>query len=436
MFRIRIGLAVVLFCALSMQSFSDEINAEDIRLSALLNPADTERILLVGFSDSHIDRIQNAGTSTSYRRRGPYKGSTWSQRITSQIEEKYGLLKLSEWPMTEIGLHCAVYQVPADFSVQKTIELLSLDKEVDVVHRMHQFRTEGHHYNDPYYQLQSNMHQMDIERAHSRATGKNVTIAVIDTGVDMGHPDLAGQFEFTKNFVSEISADFTNDMHGTAVTGIIAARMDNHTGIIGVAPDAKIIALKACWSDQPGSFEAICNSFTLALAVNTAIRLDVDVLNMSLAGPEDPLLEKLLKKAEENGIVVVAADPGQKDRTDRFPASMEGVIPVQALLNLPDDRPFGENAINAPGEHILTTFPYGTYDFVSGSSLAAAQVSGLIALMLELNPGLNADQAKAILQKSHGKTKKSKVDNLFSSLNAGQAIQSICEEIRCPVKHN
>jgi subtilisin family serine protease len=425
---------MVLFCAISMHALSAEVDSEAIRLSAVFTPADSDRILLVGFSDSHIDRIQNAAASTSYRRRGPYKSSTWSRRITSRIEEQYGLLMLSEWPMTEIGLHCAVYQVPVDLSVEKAIESLSQDGQVDVVQRMHQFSTEGHRYNDPYYRLQSNMHQMDIEQAHSRATGKNVTIAVIDTGVDMGHPDLAGQFEFTKNFVSAISSGFTNDIHGTAVTGIIAARKDNQTGIIGVAPDVKIIALKACWPNQPGAFEAICNSFTLALAVNTAIRLDVDVLNMSLAGPEDPLLEKLLKKAKQNRIIVVAADPGQKDRKDRFPASMEEVIPVQPMLDWPDDRSFSEDAINAPGEHILTTFPYGTYDFVSGSSMAAAQVSGLIALMLELNPELNADQVKAILQKSHGKSKPSNIDHLVSSLNAGRAIQSICEEIRCPVK--
>ena len=416
------NLLIALFC-----------RAGEIETSALFDPAKADQLLLVAFSDSHIDRIQHTASPTVYRRRGPYKSSTWSQRVSAQIEADYGVRMLSEWPMTEIGLHCVVYEVPAGLSVPAAMDLLHQDPRVVIVQRMHQFKTEGRLYNDPYYPLQVNLHEMDIEHAHRRATGKAVTIAVIDTGVDMDHPDLIGQFEFSENYVSKLSRGFKNDLHGTAVSGVMVARKDNQAGIIGVAPDAKVIAQKACWPSRPGSFAAICNTFTLALALNTAIRSDVDVLNMSLAGPKDGLLEKLLARAIAKGILVVAADPGAKEPENRFPATLDGVIGVRVREK--DAKASSDGtAINASGDHILTTLPYGTYDFVSGSSLAAAQVSGLLALMLELDPELSANQASAILRRANERSEPGKSGSFPIALNADAAIQTLCKAIRCPAK--
>ena len=130
--------------------------------------------------------------------------------------------------------------------------------------------------------------------------------------------------------MTEVSSGFSGDKHGTAIAGVIAARANNGMGIVGIAPGAKLIALKACWPTPSGSIEAVCNSFTLALAINTAIKMGVDILNLSLTGPEDPLISKLLKIATGRGIVVVAADPGTSSPTaHRFPALMEDVIAVQ-----------------------------------------------------------------------------------------------------------
>ena len=431
MLKLRFVLPLVFLSLITLRTESLELNSEQNYQSALLNPANAKRILLVGFFDKHIDRIQNVTTSTGYRRRGAYSSSTWSKRITSQIEEQYGLLKLSEWPMTEVGIHCAIYLLSAELSVTKTMESLSKDERVDIVQRMHQFKTEGYFYNDPYYQLQNNMDQMGIEQAHASSTGKNVSIAVIDTGIDIEHPDLAGQITMNKNFATTISASFASDMHGTAVAGIIAARKNNEIGIIGVAPDASIIALKACWPDWEGSFKAICNSFTLALAVNTAIRLGVNILNMSLTGPEDPLLTILLNKAQQKGIFIVVADPGIKASEHRFPASHQGVIPVQAIKEIHSGQELNEKVIKASGDHILTTLPNGTYDFVSGSSLAAAQVSGVIALMLELNPDLKVDQTKTILLQSVLTAGTNENNEQWLGLNAGKAVQYLCEEKFC-----
>ena len=233
--------------------------------------------------------------------------------------------------MSEVGVHCVVYQVPAGASVTETMQKLSQDTRVTIVQNMHLFKTEAHQYNDPYFKLQANLQQMQISQAHGKTTGKNITIAMIDTGVDLTHPDLIDQIKQNENFAYRISPDFSNDKHGTAVAGIMVARKDNGTGIIGIAPDAKLIALKACWPHQTDSIEAVCNSFTLALAVNTAIKTGAKILNMSLTGPQDAFLELLLNKAIEKGIIVIAADTGLAKKDENFPASLKDVISVQSL---------------------------------------------------------------------------------------------------------
>jgi subtilase family protein len=425
-------LLFLLLTVFSTLTYSDELAFDTTAFAAFSDHQTTERILLIGFPDQHMHRIQRASISSSYRRRGSYQSSTWSERITSNIENEYHLQKLTEWPMTEVGVHCAVYLVPADQSMEKIIAELVQDERVQIVQRMHQFKTRIHQYNDPYFILQKNLHEIQINLVHSIATGRNVTIAMIDTGVDTEHPDLAGQIEVAKNFAVGISSSFANDMHGTAIAGTIIAHKDNSTGIVGVAPNARLIALKACWPDKIDSFAATCNSFTLALAINAAIKLGVDILNMSLAGPPDPLLEILLKQAIKKGIIVIAACPSALEDNMHFPASLENVISVMSERSSRSDNTKQKYSFSAPGIDILTTLPHGTYDFVSGSSLSAAQVSGLVALLLELKPDLTLDEIYQILQNSTlvaaNSTKKEEPGN---RINASLAVLEICNDVVC-----
>ncbi len=241
---------------------------------------------------------------------------------------------------------------------------------------------------------------------------------MVDTGVDFDHPDLRGRVVKAQNFVDQVGdRNFTTDVHGTAVAGLIAATAGNGVGIVGVAPEAEIYALKACWQQPPGGREAVCNSYTLAKAVDFAIGQGVQVLNFSLAGPQDPLLGRLIGQALSRGIVVVAADGGGTPGKDGggpaadFPASYQGVLGILGSNDLQGElaRPAaaaaaghgaGHPALAAPSVDILTTSPQGHYDFFSGSSLAAAEVSGVAALMLERNPKLTPPQLAAILHKT------------------------------------
>ncbi|MEQ1544199.1 S8 family serine peptidase [Methyloglobulus sp.] len=425
----RIYLLLALLGLTIFSTPSQSKNATDSKSGfySLLDQRNADRLLLVTFSDNTINSIKGTASPTSYRRRGDYRSSTWSERVANQLADDYGLEKLAEWPMSEVGAQCVVYKVSDKTTVVSAIERLSKDDRVDIVQSMNVFKTKAQSYNDPYFKLQTNLQQMQIGLAHGRATGQDIIIGMIDTGVDLDHPDLAGQISKNQNFAKDISASFSTDKHGTAVAGVMVARRDNAKGIIGVAPNAKLVVLKACWPDKADAIEAICNSFTLALAINTAIKTGVDVLNMSLTGPQDPLLTLLLNKAIANGIIVVAADTGFADSVESFPASLKDVISVQSIkqpVSVPDSL---AESVAAPGDKILTTLPHGTYDFISGSSIAAAEVSGVIALLLELKQDLTVAEVHTILHKSKVMPK----GGIIAGVNANVAVNALCETVAC-----
>src|SRR5690606_24137025 len=129
-------------------------------------------------------------------------------------------------------------------------------------------------------------------------------VAVVDSAVDTEHPELAGRVSVARDFV-EPGGKWKPEVHGTAVAGVIAAAANNREGIFGIAPDAEIAALRACWSQPTDPSRARCTSFTLARAVEAAIVLQAEILNLSLSGPPDPLLERLIDEAVSSGIIVV-----------------------------------------------------------------------------------------------------------------------------------
>ena len=182
------------------------------------------------------------------------------------------------------------------------------DSRVESVQQMHTFQTQSQtsEYNDPYFRLQKGVEAMRIPQAHQWSRGRGVSVAVIDTGVDLSHPELAGRVRSSRNFVDDDTQRFRADRHGTAVAGVIAALTDNRTGIVGVAPGSQLLALKACWYEA-AEIPAVCSTLTLAEAIAFAIQQRVQVINLSLGGPGDPLLTRLLSEAMKRGIIVIGA---------------------------------------------------------------------------------------------------------------------------------
>lgn len=399
--QVRISLLIIMLVALPVKA-EQELSIDP----QLFDTERADRIILVTYADKHINRIPIGAANQTYRRRGDYSSSTWSKRVAASIEEDYKIKILSQWPIREIGEHCVVFLVSEDQSIVEVINALTNDDRIDNVQTMSTFKVMADKYNDPYYRLQSNIHSMNLAEIHSQTTGKNITIAIIDTGVDTKHPDLKGQIQQSKDFVAQKSSDSFGDNHGTAIAGVIVAKANNGQGIVGIAPDSHVIALKACWGIKTGGLEAICNSFTLALAINTAIEMKADILNLSLTGPHDPLLARLIEKAIQRGIIIIASQPNKGDEKSGFPAHQAGVIGVRSLSSEVIQSSSGNQilAVSAPGDEILTTLPRGAYDFVSGSSLAAAHVSGLAALLLQLKHSLTKQELFNLLARANEPT--------------------------------
>jgi subtilisin family serine protease len=321
------------------------------------------------------------------------------ERLTRTLAYSNGLEAVASWTIASLGERCVVYQVPRGRRAEDLAERLAAHPQVGAAQPIYEFETlQG--YNDPYAHLQYGTQALRLEQAHRLATGKGVKVAVVDTGVDVDHPDLRGRITRVGNFVDQGERTFTSDVHGTAIAGVIAARANNEVGIVGVAPGAELLALKACWERPPGSRRGVCNSYTLAKAIDFAIVEKAQVLNFSLAGPSDPLLTRLIAKAVERGMTVVAAYADTQG--SGFPASLDGVLGVVAtnpdggLRGAPPAR--ARAALAAPGVDVLSTAPRSSYDFFSGSSLAAAHVSGVVALVLERQPGLSPREVERLFR--------------------------------------
>lgn len=155
------------------------------------------------------------------------------------------------------------------------------------------------------------------------------------------------------------------------------------------------VRYRACWAAAEPGGGARCNSFTLAKALVAAIAADADVINLSLGGPADALLQQLAEHAMKRGAIVVAAVP-PSGKLDGFPISVPGVLVVDGA----EQRTPRAGVLAAPARDVLTLVPGGHYDFASGSSLAAAHVSGAVALLRELGPALRADTARTWLQRA------------------------------------
>ncbi len=294
------------------------------------------------------------------------------KRTASHIADRYGAELRESWPMPVLGVDCYVMFVPAGKSLDAVIAAVAREPSVAWSQRMTSYSMPGAAAADPLYPIQPTASEWKLRELQHSATGRGVKIAIVDSGVDVSHPDLAGQFVADENFVAEPQA--RAEAHGTHVAGLIGARAGNGIGMAGVAPGAKLMALRAC-REVNGGKATLCGTLALAQALQFAVEHQANVINLSLSGPRDELLEKLIDVAMQRKIAVVAAYD-QAQPGGGFPASLHGVVPVadEALHSLPS------GVYGAPGRDLPTTQPGGGWGLVNGTSYAVAQVSGLLAL--------------------------------------------------------
>ena len=336
-----------------------------------------------------------ASTLRGYEGAGSYFVGGEARSAARALAVDYGLVEVSSWPITLLGVNCLVYGIPAGSDGGRITAALKRDRRVESVQPLQAFDTKSDAYNDPYAPLQQNVAQMAIPEAHVLSRGAGVRVAVIDTGADVQHPDLRAHSTKSRNFVDTDFAGFRSDAHGTAVAGVIGAVPNNGLGIVGIAPDVELLVYKACWRATMSVTAAICNTFTLAQALSAAIEARADIINLSLGGPSDPLLTRLVNRGLERGAIVVGAMPRDGARNG-FPVEIPGVIAVDTL----EAGRTSVGVVRTPGRDILSLAPDGRYDFFSGSSLAAAQVSGMIALLRASRPRLTAREAETLINAS------------------------------------
>nr|WP_249779314.1 S8 family serine peptidase [Bradyrhizobium sediminis] len=234
--------------------------------------------------------------------------------------------------------------------------------------------------------------KLRLPQAHALASGANVTIAVIDSGIDERHPELLNAV--ADNFDALGSKEGPH-VHGTGIAGAIVS----HARLMGSAPQARILGIRAFGVAQNG---AESTTFVILKALNYAALHGAQIINMSFAGPKDPLIERGINATAARDIVMVAASGNAGPKSPPlFPAANGNVIAVSATDA--QDKLFAASnrgshiAVAAPGVDIFLPAPDEKYQMTSGTSFSAAYVSGLVALMLERNPALKPGEVRAIL---------------------------------------
>lgn len=313
-------------------------------------------------------------------------------RMAVELGAKFGLRLLESYALISLSQAILVFETPGN--VVALADRVEGEAGVLLAQPNQIFHTLA----EPKSSLQSLSRQLNFPQLHRVGRGRGVTIAIIDTGVDIHHEDLRANIRETRNFILE--DPYRAEIHGTAVAGIIAAAL-NDTGIAGLAPEARILALRAC--RQLSETDPLGQGYSVSIsrAIDAALERNVGIVNMSFgAGTRDRLIAALIEAGSRQGILFVAPVGNREDRSaPAFPASLETVIAVGGIREngevFPNRNLAAAAWVCAPCDHLFTTIPGNRYNFLDGTSISAAVVSGLLALTLEKRPGLSKEEIPA-----------------------------------------
>jgi hypothetical protein len=322
--------------------------------------------------------------------------SALSDAQADELARRHGIVRLQSQNFPLIGATIGLFRITDRRSVQIVSRELAAEASIRSVqlnfrHFLQEQKaalTEG----DPAQYANA---KLRLPEAHTLAHGANVTVAVIDSGIDVKHPELANAIA---DSFDALGSKEGPHVHGTGIAGAIVS----HARLMGSAPAARILAIRAFGATPKGGEST---SFVILKALDYAASHGAQIVNMSFAGPNDALIERGISAAIAKGIVMVAAaGNGGAKSPPLYPAANRNVIAVSATDA--QDRLFaasnrgGHIAVSAPGVDIFLPAPDEKYQITSGTSFSAAYISGLAALLLERNPALKPDEVRAILMKT------------------------------------
>lgn len=408
MFRVLLLMGLCSLAACLHQANTDAASLNRNALNTLVNqhgnvPANA--VVLVMQDPRPLHR-QRALGSPAYSNRLAYDDDPLLDRTAKRIAKEMGSEFLFQWPIRSQKLLCVV--VKSD-DARRLIAQAPKDRRILMAQRFNSFDTLAEHEAS----IAPAKPQTALAQAasFSRENANAIKILIIDTSADAQHEDLAGAQFSQQDFVGK-QLGFHPEMHGTGVVGVVAAQSMNGLGIAGLAPYSNISLARACWQLKATEGKAKCNTLTLTAALDFALQEHFDLINLSLSGPVDPLLELMIDKLLAQGTVIVTAFDPNRPRIERFPKwRAEGgvlfAVGSETTLASPRDAN-GEDAntggantasvaelaaweVSAPYSAI-TLQPGNSYDVVSGHSIASPHVVGRAAHFLAATPEMKSEE--------------------------------------------
>lgn len=316
------------------------------------------------------------------------------------IAKAYGLEFADHWPLGSFGARLVRFHIRDGQSVAQAITALRNDPRVLAPQPNYFYHLQTASRNGQTPDLQYALEKVEIARAHALARGRGVKIAILDSGIDATHPDLAGAV--AASWPADGKQASAPGDHGTAIAGIIRARGQ----IRGVAPEAQVLDVNV-FRASGNAAPARATTLDLLRGIDWALSQKARIFNISLAGPRDPLLRFALQHVVEAGaFIVAAAGNGGLSAPPAYPAAYAEAIAVTATDQA--DRLYSAAnrgtyiALAAPGVDILSPASGHAHLLQTGTSFAAAHVSGIIALMLSRTPRLSARGLRQALTKGAG----------------------------------
>ena len=346
----------------------------------------------------------------------------------TRIAQQLGLRIITSDTLTTLGRKVIRLELPSGMSVRDAIRRLEANRLVSVAAPIYQFHLmQAAGATSKGDAAQYMLGALHLDKAHAIATGKGITIALIDSEVDKQHTELQGTIS---EELDTLGVNEPLPSHGTEMAGAIVS----HDRLMGVAPGAKILVVRAF-----GESNSTVQGTTLSIlkGIEWAESQGARIINMSFAGPRDPSLERAFKAAHDKGIVLIAAagNAGPKS-PPLYPGADSNVIAVTATDAR--DRVFrGANqgpqlSVAAPGVDIIAPAPAGGYQMSTGTSIATAHVSGVVSLMLERDPTLKPDDVRKILESTASNLGSKGKNGQFGwgLVNPPKALEAVAAQIK------